>query len=159
MTSKQLFKDCPLFDSLFDADLERLDAISSPQEWGPGGTIFTEGNPAKDLYVLERGRVALQMQLPSTQPRLGRSITVDVATKGEVFGWSAVVQPHTYTLTAVCLETTRGLAIDGFKLRNLLKSDHRIGYEVLGALIRVVASRVDETRRLLISERLGPTQG
>ena len=159
MTSKQVFKECQLFDSMSDADLERLVAISSPQEWGAGGTIFTEGNPAKDLYVLERGKVALQMNLPSTQPQLAKRITVDVATRGEVFGWSAVVQPHIYTLTVVCLESTTGLAIDGFKLRNLLKAEHRIGYEVLSGLIGVVASRLDETRHLLISERMGPTQG
>ena len=159
MTSKQIFKDCPLFDSLSETDLERFAAISLPQEWGAGAAIFAEGNPAKDLYVVEQGKVALQMQLPSTQAPLSKRITVDVASKGAVFGWSAVVQPHTYTLTAVCLERTRVLAMDGFKLRNLLKADQRIGYEVLSQLIGVVASRLDETRHLLISERLAPTQG
>lgn len=159
MTSKQVFKVCPLFDSLSEADLERFAAISLPQEWGAGVTIFAEGNPAKDLYVVEQGKVALQMHLPSAQAQLSKRITVDVATKGDVFGWSAVVQPHTYTLTAVCLERTTVLAVDGFKLRNLLKDDHRIGHEVLSQLIGVVASRLDETRHLLISERLAPTQG
>jgi CRP-like cAMP-binding protein len=141
---------------LSEADTEKFAALSLPQEWGAGVTIFAEGNPANDLYVVEQGKVALQMHLPSTQAQISRRITVDIATKGEVFGWSAVVQPHTYTLTAVCLERTRGLAIDAFKLRNLLKADHRIGYEVLSQLIGVVASRLDETRHLLISERLAP---
>ncbi|MBI4321775.1 MAG: Crp/Fnr family transcriptional regulator [Chloroflexi bacterium] len=158
MTSKQTFKDCPLFDSLSEADIERFAAISLPQEWGAGVTIFAEGEPAKNLYVLERGKVALQMQLPSTQPQVSRKITVDVVIKGEVLGWSAVVQPFVYTMTAVCLETTRALAIDSFKFRNLLKADHRLGYEVLSQLIGVVASRLNETRYLLISERLVPTQ-
>ena len=159
MTSKQVFKDCPLFDSLSETDLEKFAAISLPQEWGAGSTVFAEGNPAKDLYVVEQGKVALQMQLPPMQAQLSKRITVDVATKGAALGWSAVVQPHTYTLTAVCLERTRVLAMDGFKLRNLLKADQRIGYEVLSQLIGVVASRLDETRHLLISERLAPTLG
>ncbi len=158
MTSKQVFKECRLFDSLTDADLEKLVAISSPQEWGAGSTIFTEGNPAKDLYVIERGKVALQANLPSTLPQLAKRVTVDVASSGDVFGWSAVVKPHVYTLTVVCLENTTGLAVDGFKLRNLLKAEQRIGYEVLSRLIGVVASRLDETRHLLISERMVPTQ-
>lgn len=159
MVSKQVFKDCPLFESLSETDVERFVAISLPQEWGAGDTIFAEGHAAKDLYVVEHGKVALQMHLPSPQAQLSKRITVDVATKGEVFGWSAVVQPHTYTLAAVCLEKTRVLAVDGFKLRNLLKADQRLGYEVLSKLIGVVASRLDETRHLLISERLAPTQG
>ncbi|MBI4297770.1 MAG: Crp/Fnr family transcriptional regulator [Chloroflexi bacterium] len=158
MTSKQVFKECPVFDSLSEADLERLAAISLSQEWGAGVTIFTEGSPAKDLYVLERGKVALQMQLPSAQPQFSKRITVDVATKGDVFGWSAVVEPHKYTMSAVCLEPTKALAMDGFKLRNLLKGDQRVGYEVLSRLIGVVASRLDETRHVLISERLASTQ-
>ena len=40
------------------------------------------------------------------------------------------------------------------KLRTLLQDDTRIGYEVLSRLTGVVASRLDETRHVLISERL-----
>ena len=154
MSPKLLLRECPIFESLVDEDLEKLAAMCSPVEWGAGATIFAEGNLARDLYVVEKGKVALQMQLPVTQPHLSKRITVDVVTKGEMVGWSAVVEPYKYTLTAVSLEPTRLMAIDGARLKALLKDDYRIGFEVMSRLIGVVASRLDETRHVLISERL-----
>ncbi len=154
MTSRQVFKECTVFASLGDADLDRIAGLAQPSDWEAGVTLFGEGSSAKELFVLEKGKVALQMHLGGGQPQRTRRVTVDVVTKGDVVGWSAVVEPYKYNFTAVCLEPTRLLGIDGSKLRGLLKDDHRIGYEVLSRLIQVVASRLDETRHVLISERL-----
>ena len=158
MTAKQTLRECQLFQALSDADLDRIVNISRPKEYEAGSTIFSERSTAEELYVLEKGRVALQMQLPLVQPQLSKRVTVDVVSQNEVIGWSALVEPHRYTLTAVCLEPTNALALDGIKLRTLLQDNHRMGYEVLSRLIGVVASRLDETRHVLISERLVSTQ-
>ena len=158
MQSKQAFRECAVFDSLSDADLDKVVSLSQPTELAAGVTLFTEGSPAKDIYVLEKGKIALQMQLPQVQPHLTRRITVDVMSKGELVGWSAVVEPYRYTFTAVCLEPCQLHAVDGAKLRTLLRDDHKVGYVVLSRLIRIVASRLDETRHVLISERLATSQ-
>ncbi|MBI4294621.1 MAG: cyclic nucleotide-binding domain-containing protein [Chloroflexi bacterium] len=154
MTVKQALKQCPVFQPLSDADMDRMVSISQPREYEAGSALFTEKAVAEELYVLEKGRVALQMQLSLAQPQLSKRVTVDVVSQNEVLGWSALVEPYRYTLTAVCLEPSRVLALDGIKLRALLQDNHRIGYEVLSQLISVVASRLDETRHVLISERL-----
>ncbi len=96
------------------------------------------------------------MQLPAALPHMSRTVTVYVAANNEVFGWSAIVEPHVYTLTAVCLQNVKVLAINGVRLRSLLNENHEVGHEVSNRLVGVVASRLDETRRLLISERLSP---
>ncbi len=154
MTSKQVFKECSVFASLSESDLDRIAGLAQPTDWEAGVTLFGESSPAKDLFVLERGKVALQMHLGGGQTQRAKRVTVDVVTKGDVVGWSAVVEPYKYNFTAICLEPTRLLGIDGARLRDLLRDDHRIGYEVLSRLIQVVASRLDETRHVLISERL-----
>lgn len=154
MTPKQAFKECAVFESLSDPDLDRIVALAQPSDWEAGATLFGEGSPAKDLFVLEKGKIALQMHLSTGNSQLAKRVTVDVVTKGDVVGWSAVVEPYKYNFTAVCLEPTRLLGIDGSKLRGLLRDDYRMGYEVLRRLIQVVASRLDETRHVLISERL-----
>ncbi|MDO8688552.1 MAG: cyclic nucleotide-binding domain-containing protein [Dehalococcoidia bacterium] len=158
MRSKPALRECPVFEALDDAELDRLEALSGSKEYEAGTTVFTEGSVAEALYVLERGKLAIQMQMPMSQPQLSKRVTVDIVTANEVFGWSAVVEPYRYTLTAVCLEHSKVLAIDAVKLRTLLQDDTRIGYEVLSRLTGVVASRLDETRHVLISERLLSTQ-
>lgn len=151
---KRVLKECRVFEALSDADLEKVAALAVPREYEAGTTVFTVGSPAESLYVVEQGKVALQMQLPLAEPLGARRVTVDVVTRGETFGWSAVLERRRYTLTALCVEPTRVATIDGMKLIALLQENHRIGYEVMSHLIDVVASRLDETRRILVSERL-----
>ncbi len=45
------------------------------------------------------------------------------------------------------------VSISGAKLRWLLEDNPKIGYELLKGLIKVVASRLEETRQLLIADR------
>ncbi|MBI2957450.1 MAG: cyclic nucleotide-binding domain-containing protein [Chloroflexi bacterium] len=153
MTMKNALKECGVFCTLGNADLDQIEKFSSVEDYQAGATIFTEGTSSQKLYVLQSGKVALQMQLPN-QSRVGRRVSVDIVTRNEAFGWSALVEPHLYTLMAVCLEPTRVVAVDAGKLRSLLDEDKRVGYELLKRLIGVVASRLEETRHVLISERL-----
>lgn len=154
MEAKRILKECPVFQSLSDAELDKILNLSDSLELEAGSTIFAEGSKADKLYVVDSGKIAIQTQLRLSQPQYSKRITVDVVTRSEMFGWSAVVEPYKYTMTAICLEPSRVMAIDGLKLRTLLRDDPRIGYEVLSRLIKVVASRLDETRQVLISERL-----
>ncbi len=155
MISRAVFTDCQVFKTLGDGDVQRIADISTVEEHAAGSTVFREGTPSEKLYLLQNGKVALQMQLPSNQAQAGRRVSVDIVTQNEVFGWSALVEPHRYTLMAVCLEPTKVVAIDAFKLRSMMDGDQRVGYELLRQIIRVLASRLEESRHVLVSERLG----
>lgn len=124
------------------------------REYEAGATIFKEGDVAQELLVLQEGKVALQMTLPRAEAETSRRMTVDVVNKNEMIGWSAIVEPYIYTMSAVCLQKTKALSISGTKLRILMQDNQKVGYLVLQGLIRVVASRLNETRQLLVSERL-----
>ncbi len=154
MAAKQVLKECEVFSTLSDAELEKVSGSILEKEYEAGTTIFQEGDNAEELLVLQEGKVAVQMTLPKAQLEMSRRITVDVVTRNEVVGWSAIVEPYMYTFTAVCLQKVRALSISGTKLRWLLRDNPEIGYEVLKGLIKVVASRLDDTRHVLVSERL-----
>ena len=85
---------------------------------------------------------------------MSRKMTIDIVARNEIVGWSTIAEPHTYTFTAVCLRNVRALSIDGTKMRLLMRDNPKIGYEILEGLISVVTSRLDETRHLLVNERL-----
>ena len=65
MTTKQALQECRLFATLSDADLERVAEMTSERDHEPGVTIFQEGAAANELYLLQEGKVALQMTLPA----------------------------------------------------------------------------------------------
>lgn len=154
MAVKQVLKRYALFSALTDDELTLISGSTTEKQYDAGTTIFQAGTSAGELLVLEEGKVALQMTLPQEKTQPTKRITIDVISPGEMMGWSAIVEPHNYTLTAVCLQRVRAISIDGLKLRQLLRDNPKMGYEVLTGLIKVVASRLDETRQVLVNERL-----
>ena len=155
MTAAAILRECSVFSVLGHSQQEGIGALAMPEKHQAGSTLFVAGDSAGKFYVVEEGKVALQMAPP---PELGQSatvrrMTVDTAVPPEVLGWSAVVHPHVYTMTAVCLSATRVLAFHGPKLRRFLEDDTDAGYKVLSQLVQVVAGRLHDTRWVLIAER------
>lgn len=153
MTAKNTLKQCLVFSTLGNAELEKVAGLTVERQYEAGATIFREQARAEELLVIEEGRVALQIEVPATPPQAPRKVTVDIADKNEMLGWSAFVEPGAYILTAVCLQNTRALAINSVRLRALMREDSHLGYEILSGLIRVINSRLQETFRVLVSER------
>ena len=158
MTVKQVLKDCVLFSGLSDNELEKVASSTVEKQYEAGATIFATGDNADELFVIQEGRVAVQMTLPKSGTQASRRITVDVVTRNEIVGWSAIVEPYKYTFTAVCMQKTIVLSISGDKLRWLLRDNPKIGYEVMKGLARVIAAGLNDTRQVLISERLLASQ-
>ncbi|MBI2830564.1 MAG: cyclic nucleotide-binding domain-containing protein [Chloroflexi bacterium] len=153
---KQALAKSQVFSALNDVELRKVANLTTEKEYEAGATIFREGEPAEELLVVQHGKIALQMSLSAPASQTTRRITVDIVGPNEIVGWSALVEPHVITLSSVCLQPVKALSVDGIKLRSLLGANHHIGYQVLSELIKVVASRLDDTRRVLVSERLQP---
>ncbi len=153
MRTRNGLEKCLVLANLSGSDLEKVLELGSDKVFNAGSTIFRAGDTAESLYLIREGKVALQMALRAEAGGSEKKTTVDIIQANEVLGWSAIIEPHVYTLTAVCLQNTGVLAVNGARLRALLQANHDIGYEFMNGIARVIASRLDDTRRLLISER------
>lgn len=76
---------------------------------------------------------------------------LEVVIKGGCLGWSAIAEPHVYTLSARCLTNCTVLAIKGDMLRKAMTDDLRLGYEVMKKLVQLVSLRLTHTRLRLTS--------
>jgi toluene monooxygenase system ferredoxin subunit len=153
MTTKQALKACQVFQGLTDERLEKVAEACSQEVHEVGGTVFHAGAMAQHVYVLIDGKVALQMESPVGQMQLRKRVTVDTIGKGELFGWSGLVEPYSYTMSAICLRASTVVAVDAQKLSTLLQDDCPIAYEVLQGLTGVISSRLHDTLQLLVTER------
>lgn len=158
MTARQVLRECVLFSELSVSELETIATLAVEKQYEAGSTIFAAGGDAEELFVLQEGRVAVQMTLPKTSGQASRRITVDVVTRNEMAGWSAIIEPYKYTFTAICLQKTIALSINGNKLMSLLWDNPKIGYQVMKGLTKVLAAGLNDTRQVLISERLLPVE-
>lgn len=153
MPASDTLKSSRLFGGLGSSHLVKIAALCREESCKEGSTIFREGDEAKDLHILVEGKVALDMKLCPHGDRECILSVVEAVNKGESLGWSAIVEPHKYTLSARCMVDTKLLALNGEKLRQSMAADHDLGYEVMKRLAELISERLTHTRLTLTSER------
>lgn len=149
MITIQTLSKFPIFEGLTDDELERIAALCREEVYEAGATIFEEGGAADYLYIVEDGKVALEMELELRPYASPKQTTIEVATRGEAFGWSALVEPHTLTLSAKCMERAKVIVIRGSDLLDLFDSEPHTGHRVMRRVTQIVASRLKDTRQKL----------
>ncbi len=152
MSIERTLKRTEVFLGFDDSDLSKIAALPSCREeaYPPGEVIFRAGDEAKYLYVLKEGQVDLVVEVPTKPKQPATEVVVDRITTGGFFGWSAIVEPHFRTMSAVCKEPSRVVAISGAELIALLDKDYHIGYKVFQSLSRILGVRLRDMEQVLV---------
>lgn len=153
MVTGSMIKGFSFFQGFTDAQLKKLASIAVEESCEAGTTMYQKGDTARSLFLVREGKIVLTMDSYMGPHRPAMQITVDVITKGETMGWSALVEPYIYTLGALCIDRAGMISLDSMKLRSLLNRDSRLGYKMMQAIAKVVAQRLNHTRIILVGER------
>jgi CRP-like cAMP-binding protein len=153
MVSVDLLRQFDFFQGFSDEQIKKLADIANEESYRAGVQIYKKGDPAKKLYLLEGGKIVLAMDTYMGTAKPPMQVTVDIVTKGDAMGWSAVIEPYVYTLGARCIDDSKAIALDGDKLRELLNKDIKLGYAFMQATAKVIATRLTHTEIILIGER------
>ena len=151
MTIIDTLKSSELFSGLETGHLEKVSVLCRGGSYREGMMMFKEGDKATEFYVLTEGRVALEMEVRPVPDRPAIPTAVEVVSKGEAFGWSALVEPHVYTLSARCMTHCAVLAIKGDLLRKAIEDDPILGCELMKRLAQLISLRLSHTRLRLTS--------
>jgi len=145
---KETLKSSELFHNLTEDELDKLLPLCQEQFYEPGTVMFCEGKQCNYVQTLKSGKVALETELAISRSSVERA-TIDVLSQGASFCWSALMEPHVLTSSGRCLETTEVIALDGDKLKVLLNENPQMGYKVANNLVKVVASRLENTKQTM----------
>ncbi|HUH65575.1 MAG TPA: cyclic nucleotide-binding domain-containing protein [Syntrophales bacterium] len=153
MASADVLGQFNFFRGFSDEQMKNLADIATQESYRAGFELWKKGEPAKNLYLLEGGKVVLVVDTYMGTARPPMQVTVDIVTKGDAMGWSAVIEPYVYTLGARCIDDSKAIVFDGTKLRDLLIKDITLGYKFMQATAKVIATRLTHTEIILIGER------
>jgi CRP-like cAMP-binding protein len=134
-------KQADLFAGVSDPQLFAIAEYCREETYQDGQTIFSEGDPAKTLYIVERGKIALEKRVQIGRHSTPRNATIDYVGPGQMAGFSAVSSPYIYTTSAICTEPTRVVAIGGKELCDYLELHPEVGLKVLEKVIDLVSGR------------------
>lgn len=145
-----LLRSAAMFGELQDADAARLLAVARPQQCHKGECLFLLGDHADRLYVVLSGKV--QLSFPLSFSGVVRDVPVESKMPGSALGWSALVKPHRFTLSARAEESSEVAAFLRQDLLGLFEREPRIGYVVMRHIAEVVGRRLLQVQALWARE-------
>jgi CRP/FNR family cyclic AMP-dependent transcriptional regulator len=115
-----------------------------------GHHLFEEGGNARRFWLIESGRVALDLQIPGEGPAVIENIGM-----GELLGWSWLFPPYQWAFGAVTVSDVRAFEFDAASMRARCAAEPEFGHELTRRVAVVLARRLRTTRIKLLSCRSG----
>jgi CRP/FNR family transcriptional regulator, cyclic AMP receptor protein len=132
-----------LFTGLDETELSEIARICLRKTYEVNSIIFDPDTPSEELYLVEAGTDAIQIEIPlGTQKG---KIVIHTISKGEAFGWAALGPQHVKTAIARCLDEVTLIAINVKTLLQILEINNHIGYIVMKNLSEIISMRLAYT--------------
>jgi CRP-like cAMP-binding protein len=135
-----------LFIGLSGDVVGKIKRLVRVQSYAQDESLFYEGDPADDLYILRTGRVELTYTLPQDATTEIRITQID---PGENFAWSSLAQGKTLSSHARAMVDSSAHILPVADLHALFLEHPRSGYEVMSRLAQQILTRLRETRKEL----------
>ena len=122
---------CELFRDLQTRQLVEVAAMSDEVLLKPDEILFTEGEPARHLFVVLDGRGVAQLEMAQGHLSLGLVGPSDAA------GWTSLVGDEVYPAGIKALTSLRAARIDSSRLARLMDIEPALGYAIGKSLSRL----------------------
>jgi len=165
VTDKGLLDGFSIFSAVQRDKLSAIAERCKLLEFKSNEVIFHQGDTARNLYGILDGEVELSLLFQdrvlkadvdyeeSIQARfevLEKPIVIETLGPGDVFGWSALVNPRQLTATAKCSKHTRVFSLPADELKAMNDQDPATGYVIIEKLAEVIAQRLQARTDKLI---------
>ena len=140
MISLDFIEKVDLFSDLDDDQLGAIQSCCEAADYRRGDNLFAAGDEPSHLWVVMEGQVDLTWDGSASAAASGESISQ--LGPAMPFGWSSLVPPSKYRLSAVCASRNgRVMKVDAAKLRALFDKDAVVGYRVMSKVLALISTR------------------
>jgi CRP-like cAMP-binding protein len=135
----------PLFADFAPEHLALIAGCGRNVRCRAGQFLCRAGNAAEHFFLIRRGMVALELEVPGRGP-----FRFATASAGDVVGWSWLIPPYQWQFDARVVQDVSAIQFDGACLRGKGDADPELGYALMKAFAGVLVRRFMETRLQLI---------
>ncbi len=139
-----------LLSGLSPADVDSVLGLGSHLSLKTGASLFQMGDPAESLFLIMRGRIRLT--LPILVRDKEQEILIEERSQGQTVGWSALVSPYRFTLSASAPLETEVIALPREKLRAFCEASPEVGFKIAMNLAVVVSNRLQMVQAMWLRE-------
>ena len=149
MVSLDFLEKVDVFKNLDDGQLTGVQGCCSEAEYKRDNLIFSTSEEPLFLWIVQEGEVDLRQKNPD--PSEKREDTISSIFEAMTFGWSSLVPPFRYRLSAYCAtRSCKIIKIDRNCLLKLFENDASLGYEVMSEIVSVIGTRFHHLREGMI---------
>jgi len=139
-----------LLDGLSANEAVRVLALGHSMKLNSGAELFHLGDAAGSIYLIVRGR--LRLTLPMQVRGQEENVFVDECSSGQTVGWSALIPPYRFTLTATASLETEVVALPRGALNSYFGANPGTGYTVSLNLASVMGQRLQLFQAMWLRE-------
>lgn len=139
MSIAETLAESDIGKGLDEAQAEELANICQEVEFKEGHLLIEEGSRGEELYLLEEGRVDVEIRVP-LEPK--KRVKLYTGRKGEVFGEISFLDGSPRSASVRTLDKAKALVIDEAKLRNLMEKDEHMGLVITRNLALILCKRL-----------------
>jgi len=108
---------------------DKLHSLGSATQLPKGTFIFGQGDPAKGVYMIDKGQASVSLAGEDGIPRWSR-----VVGSGAILGLPSSISGEPYTLSAVALENVDATFVSRSAVCELMASDVSIAAQIVSLL-------------------------
>jgi len=141
-----------IFQGLAEEERARLAALARIKLYKPRESIVEKGDPARELFVLLRGRAKVL-----TRGAEGADAALNVMGPGQVFGEVALLDGQPRSATVIALEKCEIAVVDVQAFRDFLLASPPVALKLLGVMagrVRELTTRLEDRAFLDVPARL-----
>jgi len=135
----------PFFAGIDPTLIHAMVSKAEERTYEVGDMLVREGKPAEEFFLIEDGKVALEVGAADRSV-----ITVETIGRGEILGWSWLVPPYRWRFDARAIKPTQAIALNAAAARYALAAHPAFGYQFLTKFLPVLAERLENTRVQLL---------
>jgi CRP-like cAMP-binding protein len=139
-----------LLAGLDDREAAAVMALGQPVSLFAGDVLFRLGADATTLYVVRSGLITLGM--PMQIAGREENVQIDERAPGQTAGWSTLIPPYRFTLTATASVASEVLAFPRIPLLQHFERNPTTGYVVARNVAALVGERLQVFQAMWLRE-------
>jgi CRP-like cAMP-binding protein len=136
----EFLKNVRIFCDLTDEEIRDLLQLLHPRELKKGGTLFRQGDPGGELFVVESGALGIAVTLDD-----GKNLEIAAFKKGDFFGEMSIFEKEPRSATCYAKSRSRLLAMNEKEFFQLVESNPASAGKVMTRMLAVTRRRLEDT--------------
>lgn len=134
----------PFLEAFSPDQAEALSLLSTEVRFTPGESILRERETADGFYLIEKGEVSLEYELPNKE-----TVMIQKIGPGELLGLSWLFAPYRWEFNAVATSPVTAKFLRAADVREKCDQDPKLGYKLMEEVARILTERLQATRHRL----------